>query len=243
MSSFMEAIYPVDRQNDGMSLQDEGQARACSLPEIASLVELVRIESMTKEEAIRAADPHSIGSLLREAEPFSGDQGDLGAPELLLGWCDDARGMGIFAEDWTYPPEQAEALSGTAGLTLLREDDWLARGHLKEIYEEWIMQYAGLSGRPHPSIALQGTSAVPVERAYGNGAASLGREGFTRRVDFRARYYEGTSERKGSPLRFKGHPAGSVIQSRAGLPPAGNGASDRNSRSPYVRPGGMEPNP
>ncbi|KHF33639.1 pyruvate phosphate dikinase [Paenibacillus sp. P1XP2] len=155
MSSFMEAIYPVDRQNDGMSLQDEGQARACSLPEIASLVELVRIESMTKEEAIRAADPYSIGSLLREAEPFSGDQGDLGAPELLLGWCDDARGMGIFAEDWTYPPEQAEALSGTAGLTLLREDDWLARGHLKEIYEEWIMQYAGLSGRPHPSIACR----------------------------------------------------------------------------------------
>lgn len=152
MSSFMEAIYPVGKQHDGKSRQDEGQARACSLPEIASLVELVRIESMTKEEAIRAADPYSIGSILREAEPFSGVQGDFGAPELLLGWCDDARGMNIFAGDLTYPPDQPEAFSGTAGLTLLREDEWLSSGHLKEIYEEWIMQYAGLSGQPYPSV-------------------------------------------------------------------------------------------
>ncbi|MDR9857058.1 hypothetical protein RJP21_26025 [Paenibacillus sp. VCA1] len=153
MSSFVEAIYPVDRKRSGISLKEEGQARASSLPEIASLVELVKIESMTKEEAIYAADPYSIGSILREAEPFSGDHNDLGAPELLLGWCDDARSMRIFAEDLTYPLERAEALPGIAGMTLLREDEWLASGHLKEIYEEWIMQYAGLSGQRQPSIA------------------------------------------------------------------------------------------
>lgn len=154
MSAFVEAVYPVEKQNDGMLLQDRGQAQACSLPEIASLVELARIGSMAKEEAILAADPDSIGSILREAEPFSTKDKDLAAPKCLLEWCDNVRELKILAEDAAYLPQQAE---GVAGLLLMSEADWLAGGHLKELFEEWTLQYADdrPGGQQYPDMTLR----------------------------------------------------------------------------------------
>ncbi|MEC0243718.1 hypothetical protein P4H66_28320 [Paenibacillus dokdonensis] len=156
MSAFVETFYPVNQRDERKPLQDEGQARACSLPEIASLVELTLIGSMTKEEAILAADPFSIGAILRESGPFSREQMDRGAPERLLKWSDEVRSLKIFAENVAYPLEQSDCLTGTTGLLLLREDHWLRNGHLKEIFEEWALQYSSdHSGVQHPSIVLR----------------------------------------------------------------------------------------
>ncbi len=157
MSSFMEAVNADKRQECNTSLKDEGQARAGSLPEIASLVELTLIGSMTREQAILAADPYSIGNILRDSETFFGESHDLGAPERLLAWSDEVRRLKVVAENVSYPLEQPDRLNGTSGLMLLREDSWLESGHLKELYEEWALQYT--SGRyhtlVHPSIALR----------------------------------------------------------------------------------------
>lgn len=155
MSDFVETLYPVSQRDERKSLKDEGQARACSLPEIASLVELTLIGSMTKEEAILAADPYSIGAILRESGPFSREHMDLGAPERLLKWSDEVRSLKIFAENVAYPLEQSDCLTGTTGLMLLREDHWLRNGHLKEIFEEWALQYSSNLGMQHPSIVLR----------------------------------------------------------------------------------------
>ncbi|MCJ8014523.1 hypothetical protein MUG84_22745 [Paenibacillus sp. KQZ6P-2] len=158
MSSFVEKLYPVNKPDDRMSLKDGEQARACSLPEIASIVELSLIGSMTKEEAILAADPYSIGAILRESKLIPRDAlDDPGKPERLLEWSDESRSLKIFAEDLAYPLEQAHRMTGLAGLMLLQEENWLGSGHLKEIFEEWALQYAPdrFGTQLHPSIVLR----------------------------------------------------------------------------------------
>ncbi|MWV47346.1 hypothetical protein GRF59_27500 [Paenibacillus sp. HJL G12] len=156
MSSFVETLYQANKQNDRIPPENEGQARACSLPEIASLVELSLIGSMTREEAVLAVDPYSIDAIIRESDSFSHDSKDPDAPELLLEWSDRLRSLTIFAEDVAYPPERADPMSGLSGLMLLREDSWLGSGHLKEIFEEWAMQYAADRHEAHhPSIVLR----------------------------------------------------------------------------------------
>lgn len=157
MSSFMETFYPAAEKGGCKSLEDGGQARACSLPEVASLVELTLIGSMTKEQAVLAADPYSIGAMLREPEAVLAQPEDLGAPERLLIWSDEARSLKMMAENVAYPLEQSDLLSGTEGLLLLQEDRWLGSGHLKELFEEWALQYDSdrYGSASQPSIALR----------------------------------------------------------------------------------------
>ncbi|OZB90449.1 hypothetical protein CJP46_33335 [Paenibacillus sp. XY044] len=136
------------RQTDAPHLEDAGDyARAASLPEIASLVELASIGSITREKALLSADSERIGEILQEAEEFRSKPEEGTTPEMLLDWSDSMRSLRVYTEEAPYLYRQNERLDGAAGLVLLREEEWLRTGHLKEIYAEWLNRDLEEDGR------------------------------------------------------------------------------------------------
>ncbi|WP_145949865.1 hypothetical protein [Paenibacillus sp. Y412MC10] len=136
------------QESDAPHLEDAGDyARAGSLPEIASLVELASIGSITREKALLSADSERIGEILQEAEEYRSKPEEGTTPEMLLDWSDSMRSLRVYTEEAPYLYRQNERLDGAAGLVLLREEEWLRTGHLKEIYAEWLNRDPGDDGR------------------------------------------------------------------------------------------------
>ncbi|GAB6992395.1 hypothetical protein [Paenibacillus pini] len=126
-------------------LDNAESARACSLPEMASLVEMAITGTITKEEALLSLDAVSIGDVCKEAAKFQKKMNYrdfLTAPETLLGWSDEVRSLRVFIEEGKCSRQSSRGLKGSAGLMLLREEEWLEYGEGRDLYEAWLSQDA-----------------------------------------------------------------------------------------------------
>ncbi|MGF7048302.1 pyruvate,orthophosphate dikinase [Paenibacillus sp. DS2015] len=120
---------------------DEREDRACTLPEVVSLVEWVELGALSREEALLCTDAVYIGEVLRQAVHLQqskvsivpGDPTVPTAPERLLQWSDEVRHLRVFANGVTPQAAQLGKMLGAVGLGIVRCTDLLLTDDVREL--------------------------------------------------------------------------------------------------------------
>lgn len=118
--------------------------QAYTLAEIVSLIELVTLGALSREEALLCTDANYIGGILRNAaqvqrsnEPAEPTAPT--APEHLLRWSDQVRSLRVFANGVTPQDAQLGKKLGAGGLGLVRCANLLLTADVKKLYATSIV--------------------------------------------------------------------------------------------------------
>ena len=121
------------------TLADHLTVKASSLSEMRSLVELVEIGTISREEAIMCIDADCIRTIAGDIVNSHQGYDDMSPFQKLLIWSDQVRKLKVFTEGITLQEKWIGKFRGVSGLGLVRCEELLKVEHLKNIVPNgWI---------------------------------------------------------------------------------------------------------
>ncbi|AJS60164.1 hypothetical protein [Paenibacillus sp. IHBB 10380] len=117
---------------------EDRQNRAYTLPEIVSLIEMVALGTLSREEALLCTDANYIGEIVRNAAHLQ-QLNVPTAPERLLLWSDQVRHLRVFANGVTPKDAQLGKKLGAAGLGLVSCANLLLTNDVRELFAARIV--------------------------------------------------------------------------------------------------------